>query len=50
MENHSEEYGRTRETLPLEVRVKELRGVSRAPLTLTLSPKGRWEMTFDNTG
>jgi hypothetical protein len=29
--------------------VKELRDVARAPLTLTLSPKGRGEITFDNT-
>jgi len=54
MKNHSEEYGKTRETLPLEgggkrVGVKELRDVARAPLTLTLSPKGRGEITFDNT-
>ena len=31
------------------VGVKELRNVSKAPLTLTLSPKGRGEITFDNT-
>jgi len=53
MKNHSEEYGKTRETLPLEgggkrVGVKELRDVARAPLTLTLSPKGRGEITFNN--
>ena len=26
-----------------------MRDVSRAPLTLTLSPKGRGDITFDNT-
>jgi hypothetical protein len=31
------------------VGVKELRDVARAPLTLTLSPKGRGKITFDNT-
>jgi hypothetical protein len=30
-----------KETFPLE---------GRSPLTLTLSPKGRGDMTFDNTG
>jgi hypothetical protein len=31
------------------VGVKELRDVARAPLTLTLSPKGRGEIKFDDT-
>ena len=30
--------------------VKELRDVARAPLTLTLTPKRRGEITFDNSG
>jgi hypothetical protein len=54
MKNGSGTYRKRRETLPLEgggkrVGVKELRDVARAPLTLTLSPKGRGEITFDNT-
>ena len=49
MKNHPEKYGKTKETLPLEgggkrVGVKELRDVARAPLTLTLSPKGRGQI------
>jgi hypothetical protein len=31
------------------VGVKELRDLGRAPLTLTLSPKGRGEITLDIT-
>ena len=51
MKNRSGRYGKTRETLPLEgggkrVGVKSLTGI--LPLTLTLSPKGRGEITIDN--
>jgi hypothetical protein len=54
MKNHSRTQRKTSKSLPLEgggkrVGVKELRNVSKAPLTLTLSPKGRGEITFDNT-
>jgi len=54
MKNHSGRQRETSKSLPLEgggkrVGVKEMRDVSRAPLTLTLFPKGRGDITFDNT-
>jgi hypothetical protein len=54
MKNGFGEYGRTRETLPLGGEGKgggeRLPEMPFLPLTLTLSPKGRGEVIFDNTG
>jgi hypothetical protein len=59
MKNRSETYGKTRETLPLEgggkwVGVKGLTSIARrlrkhSTPHLTLSPKGRGGITFNNT-